>query len=137
MRRTLRTAMTMIVGFAVAATLAGPALAAAPPGAVPASAACAKVSVSATPKLNTQAGRTETLRTTVTSCAAKIETVRIRQRLSLPGAFSGTFVLPRGTSVDITQHIPYRCCGSYDVTDRVYSGSGRLLDTARAGWTFA
>jgi hypothetical protein len=40
-------------------------------------------------------------------------------------------------TVEITQHIPYRCCGTFHVTDQVFSTSGQLLATARASWTFA
>jgi hypothetical protein len=99
--------------------------------------ACARIRVVARPILNTQAGSDETIRNDVTSCAHKPEVVQVRQRLSLPGAFSGNFVLPPGQTVEITQHIPYVCCGTYFATDRVLSATGRLLHRAQASWTFA
>jgi hypothetical protein len=103
----------------------------------PAAAPCATVKVVAAPQLNTQAGSVETIRNVITSCASRSEVVQLRQRLSLPGAFSGTFQLPAKQSVEITQQIPYVCCGTYYVTDRMYSANGRLLHTTRASWTFA
>lgn len=127
----------MVVGLLVASTgLAGGVVAAAHVTAT-APAGCAKAIVVAKPKLNTQAGSTETIQNQITSCAAKAEVVRVKQKLGLPGAFNGTFTLPAGQSVAITQHIPYRCCGTFPVTDQVLSTSGRLLATARASWTFA
>jgi hypothetical protein len=63
--------------------------------------------------------------------------LQLRQKLSLRGAFSGTFQLPARQTVGITQQIPYVCCGTYYATDRMYSASGRLLHTARTNWTFA
>jgi len=134
----MRTRMTVIVvAIMLAAALAGSVASAAPGRAATAAAACAKASVRATPKLNTQAGSTETLTSTITNCAAKSELIRVEQKLSLPGAFSGSFWLPGGRSDTITQHVPYRCCGTYYVTDRAYSRSGKLLSTSRASWTFA
>jgi len=98
---------------------------------------CARVRVVATPELNTQAGSDETIRNQITSCARRTEVVLVRQKLSLPGAFSGSFQLPAGRTVEIIQQIPHVCCGTYDATDRVLSAAGRLLHTARASWTFA
>ena len=100
-------------------------------------AACVKASVVAKPKLNTQAGSDETIQNQITSCAAKAEVVQVRQKLTIAGAFSGTFTLFPGQTVEITQHIPYRCCGTFHATDRVNSASGQLLATARGSWTFA
>lgn len=128
----------MVVGLLVGATgLAGGVVAAAHVSAAPHSAACAKAMVVAKPKLNTQAGSTETIRNQITSCASKPEVVRVKQKLTITGAFSGSFTLPAGQTVEITQHIPYRCCGTFSATDRVSSTSGKLLGTARASWTFA
>jgi len=101
------------------------------------SGACATVKVVATPKLNTQAGSTETIQNQVKSCAHALETVQIRQSLSLPGAFNGTFQLAAGRTVVITQQIPYVCCGTYYVTVRVFSTTGQRLDSAQTSWTFA
>jgi hypothetical protein len=98
---------------------------------------CARVRVVAAPQLNTQAGSVETIRNVITSCASKSEVVQIKQRLSLPGAFSGSFQLPPRQTVEITQQIPYVCCGTYFATDRMYSTIGRLLHTARTSWIFA
>ena len=127
----------IIVGLLVAsAGLAGGVVAAAHVTAT-APAGCAKVTVVAKPKLNTQAGSTETIRNQITSCAAKAEVVRVKQKLTLPGAFSGTFTLSAGQTVEVTQHIKYVCCGTYHATDQVFSTSGQLLAMARASWTFA
>ena len=121
-------AATAFIGVSTVMGSVAPARAAAP---------CAKVQVVAAPQLNTQAGSVETIRNVITSCASRSEVVQLRQRLSLPGAFSGSFQLPAKQSVEITQQIPYVCCGTYYVTDRMYSASGRLLRTIRACWTFA
>jgi len=131
----------MIIGVVVTAALGGAAAAAAAAGGHAsgsrAPAPCVKVSVTAKPTLNTQAGSTETLRTTITSCASAFETVRLRQQLPIRGTINGNIQLYRHESVEITQNIPYMCCGSFTVTDRAYSQSGRLLATAKASWTFA
>ena len=127
-----------IVGVLVATTGFAAVVAASGSAAAPhAPAACATVRVVATPNLNTQAGSKETIRNQIRSCAHRPEVVQIRQRLSLPGAFSGSFELPAGETVEITQHIPYVCCGTYYATDRLFSAAGRLLRTARTSWTFA
>jgi hypothetical protein len=145
MRRTVLAGLagrTMIIGFAVAAALGGAAAAAATASSWHAAApriysACAKVSVTAKPKLNTQAGSTETLRTTVTSCASKFEVIRLKQRMSIRGTFNGTIELYRHKKVEIVQNIPFKCCGTFKVTDRAFSISGKLLSKASATWTFA
>jgi hypothetical protein len=121
-------ATTAFIGVSAVMGSAAPARAAAP---------CARVRVVAAPQLNTQAGSVETIRNVITSCASRAEVVQLRQKLSLPGAFSGSFQLPVRQSVEITQQIPYVCCGTYFATDRMYSTSGRLLHTARTSWTFA
>jgi hypothetical protein len=129
----------MIVGLLVGTTgLAGGVVAAAHVTATAAS-GCAKVTVVAKPKLNTQAGSTETIQNQITSCASKTEVVQVKQKLpaQLTGVFNGTFTLAAGQTVDITQHVPYVCCGTYHATDQVFSASGQLLATARGSWTFA
>jgi len=127
----------MIVGLLAGSTgLAGGVVAAAHVIAT-APAGCAKATVVAKPKLNTQAGSTETIQNQITSCATKTEVVQVKQKLTITGAFSGTFTLSAGQTVEITQHIPYRCCGTFNATDRVYTTSGQLLATARGSWTFA
>jgi hypothetical protein len=127
-----------IVGVLVATTGFAAVVAASGSVAAPhAPAPCATVKVIATPSLNTQAGSEETIRNQIRSCAHRPEVVQVRQRLSLPGAFSGSFDLPAGETVEIIQHIPYVCCGTYNATDRVLSAAGRLLHTARTSWIFA
>jgi len=146
MRRTMPAAglaglsvrLTVIIVAAAALGGAGAAAAAAAGTAgTRAAAACAKVSVTAKPKLNTQAGSTETLRTTVTSCASKFEVIKLAQRMPIRGKFDGTIGLHSHERVKITQHIPYFCCDTITVTDRAFSTSGRLLGKAKATWTFA
>ena len=130
---------TMIIGIVVAAGLSGAAAAAAAGGGHAASsgAPCVKVHVTARPKLNTQAGSTETLQTTLRSCASKFEVIKLKQQLSIRGNFAGTVQLYRHEQVEITQQIPFRCCGMFSVTDRAFSESGKLLAKAKATWTFA
>jgi hypothetical protein len=132
---------TMIIGIVITAALSGAAAAAAAAGgghAVASPAApCVKVHVSARPKLNTQAGSTETLQTTLKSCSPKFEVVNLKQQLSIRGKFDGTVQLYRHEQVEITQQIPFRCCGSFSVTDRAFSEAGKLLAKAKATWTFA
>src|SRR5262245_52863651 len=124
MRRNILTGLagrTMIIAVVVAAALSGAvavAIAGAPASGSRAAAPCVKVSVTAKPRLNTQAGSTETVRSTITSCASTFETVRLRQQLSIRGAFNGTIELYRHETVEITQNIPYMCCGSFHVIDR-------------------
>ncbi len=137
MRPTGPMSKIVIAGLVAGSTGLAGAVAASAHVTAAAPAACAKAAVVAKPKLNTQAGSTETIRDQITSCAAKTEVVQVRQKLTLAGAFSGTFTLSAGQTVEITQHIPYRCCGTFHATDRVYSASGQLLATARGSWTFA
>jgi hypothetical protein len=129
----------MIVGLLVASTgLAGGVVAAAHVSAT-APSGCAKATVVAKPKLNTQAGSTETIKNQITNCTDKTEVVQVKQKLSptLTGGFSGTFTLPAKQTLEVTQPIPYVCCGTYHATDQVFSTSGQLLATARGSWTFA
>ena len=103
------------------------------------SSGCAKVAVVAKPRLNTQAGSIETIQNQITNCTGKTEVVQVKQNLSaqLTGAFNGTFTLAEHQAVEITQHIPYVCCGMYHATDQVFSTSGQRLATGRVSWTFA
>jgi hypothetical protein len=129
----------MIIGFLVGSTgLAGGMVAAAHVTAT-GSSGCAKVAVVAKPRLNTQAGSTETIQNQITNCTGQTEVVQVKQKLSaqLTGAFTGTFTLAKHQTVEITQHIPYVCCGMYHATDQVFSTSGQLLATGRGSWTFA
>ena len=63
--------------------------------------------------------------------------ITLKQRLSIRGEFDGTVQLYRHEQVEITQQIPFRCCGTFSVTDRALSESGKLLGKAKATWTFA
>jgi len=132
---------TMIIGIVIFTALSGAAAAAAAAGAGHAAAGtgapCVKVHVTARPKLNTQAGSTETLQTTLRSCSSKFEVIKLTQQLSIRGKFAGTVQLYRHEQVAITQQIPFRCCGSFSITDRAFSQTGKLLGKARATWTFA
>lgn len=129
----------MLVGLLVGATgLAGGVVAAAHVSAASQAAACAKVMVVAKPKLNTQAGSTETIKNQITSCASKPEVVQVKQKLRASGVpLNRSFTLSAGETVTITQHIKYVCCGAHSVTDRVLSTSGKRLARDRASWTFA
>lgn len=103
---------------------------------------CAKVTVKATPKLNT-AMIPETIKSTVTSCATATETVTLDQHLSGPmrtGVSSDktwTITLTPGQAVTKTRHFPYSCCGGYNVTDTVSTTTGQRLATAQTSFTFA
>jgi hypothetical protein len=136
-----RAGRTMIIGIVITAAVSGAAAAAAAAGsghaAAGSGAPCVKVHVTARPKLNTQAGSTETLQTTLKSCSSKFEVVNLKQQLSIRGKFDGTVQLYRHEQVEITQQIPFRCCGAFSVTDRAFSQSGKLLGKAKATWTFA
>src|SRR5262249_23639536 len=132
---------TMIIGIVITAALSGAAAAAAAASgghaAASGGAPCVKVHVTARPKLNTQAGSTETLLTTLRSCSSKFEVITLKQQLTIRGKFDGTVQLYRHEQVEITQQIPFRCCGMFSVTDRAFSESGKLLGKAKATWTFA
>jgi hypothetical protein len=139
MRPTALIGKIMIIGLLVGSTgLAGGMVAAAHVTAT-APSGCAQAAVVAKPKLNTQAGSTETVQNQITNCTAKTEVVQVKQKLSaqLTGVFNGTFTLAAHQTVEITQHIPYVCCGMYHATDQVFSASGQLLATGRGDWTFA
>lgn len=104
---------------------------------------CATVKLTARPSLNT-AMIPETLKSTVTSCAPATETVRLVQHLSAPMYHAPavtdktyTITLSPGQSVTKTRHVPYVCCGTYIVTDKVYTTTGTQLAKATATFTFA
>lgn len=111
-----------------------------PPAAT--AAACATVKVTARPKVNT-AMIPETIKSSVTSCAPARETVTLTQKIAgpdvaaAPRARTWTITLSPGQTVVKVRHLPYACCGSYTVTDRVHSASGRQLAKSAAGFTFA
>jgi hypothetical protein len=100
------------------------------------------VKVKAIPGLNT-AMIPETIKSTVTSCASGTETVTLVQKISgpfraqAPAAKTWKITLTAGQTVVKTRSVPYVCCGSYTVTDKVYSASGQKLANSRSGFTFA
>lgn len=104
---------------------------------------CAKVKVRAVPKLNAQTAPNETITSKVTSCSSAKETVVLTQTIGGPDAPASpmakkwTITLsPRKTAVR-KRLVPYACCGSYTVTDKVLTRSGRQLARAAASFTFA
>jgi hypothetical protein len=108
--------------------------------------ACATLHLSATPRVNAQNAPNETIKNTVTSCAAAPETVTLTQHISGPftpvaasGASSRTWVLTLapGQAELKVQHIPYSCCGTYTVRDQVVSSAGQLLAKRSVTFTFA
>lgn len=143
--RSVRRACLLTVAAAVS-TVAVPAVASAanttlttnPGGALP----CAALSLSATPRINAQNAPYETVKNTVTSCASATETVTLTQSISGPfapvNAASRTWVLTLapGQTMTKVQHIPYSCCGTYTVKDRVSEGP-LLLAKKGTSFTFA
>ena len=108
-------------------------------------AACATLQVRANPPVNAQNSPFEKIKNTVTSCASSTETVMLTQHIVGPFAprvdaplstRTWTITLAPHQSVLKVQHIPYSCCGSYNVHDRVTS-SGTVLATAKTSFTFA
>ena len=128
----------------VAALIAVPCAAAvSAPAAASSLSECATVKLTARPSVNT-AMIPETLKSTVTSCAAATETVRLVQHISLPFDHARrvtdktyTITLSPGQGVTKVRHVPYVCCGSYNVTDKVTTTSGTQLAKATATFTFA
>jgi hypothetical protein len=100
---------------------------------------CATVKVSAKPSLNT-AMIPETIKSRVTSCSSHTETVTLVQRITsdttAPTTKKWTITLLPGKTVAQTRSLPYACCGSYVVTDKVRTASG-LLAKGMASFTFA
>lgn len=103
---------------------------------------CAHVKVTARPAINTSM-TAETIRSKVTSCAKAKETVILMQTISGPDATNAPMAktwkitLAPAKSVVKTRSFPYSCCGSYVVTDKVVTKSGRQLAKASADFTFA
>jgi hypothetical protein len=121
--------MTSSVGVAAAAAPNAPA-------------ACASLTLSATPRLNAQNAPFETIKSRVTSCATTTETVTLTQKISGPFApadVSGrVWVLtlaPGQTTLEV-RRLPYSCCGTYTVKDQV-THSGVVLATKSTSFTFA
>jgi len=98
---------------------------------------CAKLRLTAKPNVNAQTAPYETIRSKVASCASARETVTLVQHTGAFGRKTWTITLAPGQRVDKVRHIPYSCCGSYTITDRVLSSSGRVIARAQAGFTFA
>jgi hypothetical protein len=104
--------------------------------------ACATLALSATPRVNAQNAAFETIKNVVTSCATMPETVRLVQRITgpfVPADVDGRtwlFTLAPGQTALKVQHLPYSCCGTYTVNDRV-SASGVILGTNSTSFTFA
>jgi len=137
-------AVVTLAGMSGVATTAQAADAARAPSMVRVAAShCAKVTVKATPKVNT-AMVAETVMSKVTNCSSASETVTLTQKISGPTFATGfvrtrtwKFTIPAGKSVTKTRSVPYACCGSYNVTDIVNSASGHRLAKASTGFTFA
>lgn len=108
-----------------------------------AGAACATVSVTARPKVNAQNAPNETIKSPVTNCGTRTETVILDQTLSGPFVGAGptlkswTLTLTPGQTSIVVRRVPYSCCGTYDVHDTVLSRAGRTLAKASTSFTFA
>lgn len=120
---------------------ASPALAMTRPAA--GSGPCVTLTLSARPKVNAQTAPFETIKSRVASCSSATETIRLIQTLSGPFARTGaaadrssTIVLQPGQAVTKVRHIPYSCCGTFDVRDVARSG-GAVLVTRTTSFTFA
>lgn len=104
---------------------------------------CAKVKVRAVPKVNAQTAPNETITSKVFNCSSARETVVLTQTIGGPDAPSSTvakkwtITLSPGKAAVRKRSFPYACCGSYTVTDRVLTRSGRQLARATASFTFA
>jgi hypothetical protein len=105
--------------------------------------ACATLRLTVRPTVNAQTAPYETIKSTVKSCASSTERVTLQQRIT--GSFrpvhspatTFTIKLTSGQRVVKTRHIPWSCCGSYTVIDKVLSTSQHLLAMKRAEFTFA
>ena len=124
----------MIIGLLVGSTgLAGGVVAAAHVTAT-ASAGCAKAAVVAKPKLNTQAGSTETIQNQITNCTAKTEVVQVKQKLSPAHRRVQRYVYagrgPDGRDhpahpVRLLRHVPRDRPGLFDIGPTAGHGPGR------------
>ena len=100
--------------------------------------ACARLKLTVSPVLNAQNLPYETATHKVTSCARVTETATVVQKVpGLTGANRWKVTLRPGQSVTKVRHIPYSCCGTYTVFDKVYARSGAVLDHAEATFIFA
>lgn len=104
---------------------------------------CAKVKVRAVPKVNAQTAPNETITSKVFNCSSARETVVLTQTIGGPDAPTSTvakkwtITLSPGKTAVRKRSFAYACCGSYTVTDKVLTRSGRQLARAAARFTFA
>jgi len=104
---------------------------------------CVILRLRATPQVNAQTAPYDTIRNAVGNCATFTETVVLVQSIIGPFALSGaagrswTITLAPGTHVDKVQFIPYSCCGTYSITDKVRSTTGTVLTQRGTSFTFA
>jgi hypothetical protein len=104
---------------------------------------CVTLRLRAAPTVNAQDAPYETIRSTVASCASGAETVTLTQSLIGPFAQIGrhgrtwTIALVPGQSVVKTRYVPYSCCGTYGVNDKVLSSAGQVLAHRSTSFTFA
>jgi hypothetical protein len=111
------------------------------PKALPA-APCATLQLTAKPRINAQTAPDETIKNTVANCSNATETVVLTQHILGPFAartgpdMTWTITLLAGQTVLEKQKIPYACCGTYTVKDKVTAG-GILLAKKSTSFTFA
>ena len=105
---------------------------------------CASLKAWATPSVNAQNAPYTKLLNKVTSCYDGTETVVLAQTIAGPYARgqagagrTWTISLRPGEAVYKVERIPWSCCGTYSVQDKVYSSAHRLLARAGASFTFA
>ena len=100
--------------------------------------ACATLKLTVSPVLNAQNLPYDTATHKVTSCAKVTETATVEQKVpGLTGTNRWKVTLRPGQSATKVRHIPYSCCGTYTVYDKVYARSGAVLDHAEATFIFA
>jgi hypothetical protein len=102
---------------------------------------CARLKLTAKPGTNT-AMVPETIKSRVRNCSPTTETVTLIQSIAGPSAAAQMakmwkIKLRPGQTVVKTRSFPYACCGTYTVTDKVLSRSGKELAKATASFTFA
>ena len=103
---------------------------------------CAKLKVRATPTVNAQTAPDETITSKVKNCSAASETVRLVQVItsdsgSPPTTKNWKITVSPGHTVLKTRSLPYTCCGTYKVTDKVYTSHHVRLAKATTSFTFA
>lgn len=103
---------------------------------------CAKLKLTAKPVINTTDTRPETIKSKARNCSSATEKVTLVQTIAGPSAAAEMakiwkLKLRPGQTVVKTRSFPYACCGSYTVTDKVLTKSGKQLAKATASFTFA